>query len=125
MLRMLDWSGKDETCEQVKKLLKKYPDRIPVICTKAAKTSLPEIEKKKFLVPATMLCGEFKFIIHKHIAATGSPKESMGPDQTLYLLMNNSKKSVKASQFMSEVYAAHKAKDGYLYIHYSAEATLG
>ena len=22
-----------------------------------------------------------RFIIHKHIAATGSPKESMGPDQ--------------------------------------------
>eukprot|EP00913_Durusdinium_trenchii_P028257 g26487.t1 len=65
------FQGKDETCDQVKKLLKKYPDRIPVICAKAAKTVLPEIEKKKFLVPGTMLCGEFKYIIHKHIAATG------------------------------------------------------
>ena len=120
---MFDWGGKDETCEQVKKLLKKYPDRIPVICTKAAKTSLPEIEKKKFLVPANMLCGEFKYIIHKHIAE--AQQSGLAPDQTLYLLLNNSKKSAKTSEFMSQVYATHRAKDGYLYIHYSAEATLG
>merc|ERR1712027_220861 len=28
--------------------------------------TLPDIDKKKFLVPGTMLCGEFKYIIHKH-----------------------------------------------------------
>eukprot|EP00438_Fugacium_kawagutii_P010241 Skav234273 [mRNA] locus=scaffold1464:1087105:1088190:+ [translate_table: standard] len=46
------------------------------------------------------------------------------PLQTLYLLMNNSKKSVKTSEFMSEVYAAHKAKDGYLNLDLAARSLI-
>lgn len=31
------------------------------------RSELPEIEKQKFLVPGNMLCGEFKYIVHKSI----------------------------------------------------------
>ena len=30
-----------------------YPDRVPVICERAPHTDLPDIAKKKFLVPGT------------------------------------------------------------------------
>ena len=45
---------------EARRILAKYPDRIPVICEKHARSDLPDIEKKKFLVPDTMLCGQFK-----------------------------------------------------------------
>jgi|LauGreDrversion4_2_1035121.scaffolds.fasta_scaffold141343_1 GABA(A) receptor-associated protein len=59
----------EKRCSESRRILSKYPDRVPVIVERnaRAKNSLPEIEKKKFLVPGTMLCGEFKYIIHKHI----------------------------------------------------------
>eukprot|EP00930_Biecheleria_cincta_P084951 TRINITY_DN74374_c0_g1_i1.p1 TRINITY_DN74374_c0_g1~~TRINITY_DN74374_c0_g1_i1.p1 ORF type:complete len:126 (-),score=31.19 TRINITY_DN74374_c0_g1_i1:102-479(-) len=109
---------------EAQRILTKYPDRIPVICEKAGRSDLPEIEKKKFLVPGTMLCGEFKYIIHKHIQQAVSGK-GLAADQAIYLFVNKSNTSVKTGALMSEVYESHKADDGFLYITYSAENTLG
>eukprot|EP00927_Polykrikos_kofoidii_P069305 TRINITY_DN64714_c0_g1_i1.p1 TRINITY_DN64714_c0_g1~~TRINITY_DN64714_c0_g1_i1.p1 ORF type:complete len:149 (+),score=22.29 TRINITY_DN64714_c0_g1_i1:65-448(+) len=104
---------------EARRILAKYPDRIPVICERAARSDLPDIDKKKFLVPGTMLCGEFKYIIHKHINQTAT----IASDQTIYLFVHNT--SPKTGALMSEVYDQHKADDGFLYTTYSAENTLG
>merc|ERR1712039_788202 len=89
---------------EAKRILEKYPDRVPVICERAPRSTLPEIDKKKFLVPGTMLVGEFKYIIHKHL--NQSSKESLAADQTMYLFMNGS--SPKTGALMSEVYDQYK-----------------
>mmetsp|Transcript_16325 Transcript_16325/g.35774 ORF Transcript_16325/g.35774 Transcript_16325/m.35774 type:complete len:140 (-) Transcript_16325:151-570(-) len=104
-----------------RRILAKYPDRIPVICERAARSDLPDIDKKKFLVPGTMLCGEFKYIIHKHINQMGN--SSIASDQTIYLFVGST--SPKTGALMSEVYDQYKADDEFLYITYSAENTLG
>jgi len=104
-----------------KRILAKYPDRIPVICAKAARSKLPDIDKKKFLVPGTRLCGELKYIVHKHLSQMG--RMVIASDQTIYLFVNRS--SPKTGAMMSEVYERHKSDDGFLYIEYSAENTLG
>merc|ERR1711933_146749 len=106
---------------EARRILAKYPDRIPVICEKAARSNLPDIEKKKFLVPGTMLCGEFKYIVHKHINQAADV--ALASDQTIYLFVNGT--SPKTGALMSEIYEEHKADDGFLYITYSAENTLG
>merc|ERR1719487_2547338 len=103
------------------RILAKYPDRIPVICEKAQRSELPDIEKKKFLVPGTMLCGEFKYIIHKHLNQTANG--SIASDQTIYLFVNGVSPMTGAQ--MSEVYEQYKGEDGFLYSTYSAENTLG
>mmetsp|Transcript_49027 Transcript_49027/g.142097 ORF Transcript_49027/g.142097 Transcript_49027/m.142097 type:complete len:126 (-) Transcript_49027:199-576(-) len=111
----------DKRSAEARRILAKYPDRIPVICEKALRSDLPDIEKKKFLVPGTMLVGEFKYIIHKHINQTASA--SIASDQTIYLFVNST--SPKTGALMSEVYDQYKSDDGFLYITYSAENTLG
>merc|ERR1711957_995144 len=103
-----------------RRILAKYPDRVPVICGKGARSDLPDIDKKKFLVPGTMLCGEFKYIVHKHLAQGSAPITS---DQTIYLFVNRT--SPKTGALMAEVYEQHKSDDGFLYVEYSAENTLG
>mmetsp|Transcript_64195 Transcript_64195/g.170087 ORF Transcript_64195/g.170087 Transcript_64195/m.170087 type:complete len:133 (-) Transcript_64195:278-676(-) len=105
---------------EAKRILEKHPDRIPVICERSARSLLPHIEKKKFLVPGGMLCGEFKYVIHKHLSQVGS---GLAADQTLYLFANGS--SPRSGTLLSEVYEQHKSPDGFLYISYSAENTLG
>eukprot|EP00928_Gymnodinium_smaydae_P037101 TRINITY_DN25810_c0_g4_i2.p1 TRINITY_DN25810_c0_g4~~TRINITY_DN25810_c0_g4_i2.p1 ORF type:complete len:124 (-),score=30.70 TRINITY_DN25810_c0_g4_i2:135-506(-) len=106
---------------EASRILAKYPDRIPVICERGPRSDLPEIEKRKFLVPGTMLCGEFKYIIHKHINQTASV--AIASDQTIYLFVAGT--SPKTGALMSEIYEQYKASDGFLYITYSAENTLG
>ncbi|CAJ1348935.1 unnamed protein product [Effrenium voratum] len=115
----------DRRKAEAERILSKYPDRVPVICEKAPRTNLPEIEKKKFLVPGSMLCGEFKYIVQKHIqqAANGN---GLFADQVIYLFSTNGRNNaMKTGALMSEIYDSHKADDGFLYIAYSAENTLG
>jgi GABA(A) receptor-associated protein len=104
------------------RILSKYPDRIPVLCDRSPRSLLPEIPKKKFLVPPGMLCGEFKYIIHKHISQMAGL--SMGSEQTIYLFINSTT-TPKSGSLMSEIYATYKSEDGFLYMTYSAENTLG
>lgn len=104
-----------------KRILAKYPDRIPLICEKAARSDLPDIDKKKYLVPGTMLVGEFKYIVHKHVSQPAG--QGMTAAQTIYLFVNGMSPMTGAQ--MSEVYEQYKSGDGFLYMTYSAENTLG
>jgi len=106
---------------EAQRIRAKYPDRVPVICERALHSSLPDIDKRKFLVPETMLVGEFKYIIYKHIKKTSD--EGIATDQTIYLFVGST--SPKTGALMSEVYQQHKNEDGFLYVTYSAENTLG
>merc|ERR1711957_843539 len=91
----------EKRCAESKRIVAKYPDRIPVICEKSARSNLPDIDKKKFLVPGTMLCGEFKYIVHKHLTQMGTT--AIASDQTIYLFVNRT--SPKTGALMSEVYS--------------------
>jgi GABA(A) receptor-associated protein len=71
-----------------------------------------------------MLCGEFKYIIFKHISqAENQAGQDFKAEQTIYLFVGNS--SPKTGALLSEIYESNKAEDGFLYLTYSAENTLG
>lgn len=108
--------------EEAHRIRSKYPNRIPVICEKHPRSNLPTIEKKKFLVPVNMLVGEFKYIIHKHVTQAS---QTMGgtAEQTIYLFINDSQP--RASSLISEIYETQRDDDGFLYVQYSAENSLG
>jgi GABA(A) receptor-associated protein len=128
----------EKKAAEAKRILTKYPDRIPVIVEKASRSTLPEIDKKKFLVPGSMLCGEFKYIIHKHLTQQlAGTSDALSAEQTLYLFVRNTPPRTGMflvtlictlrliGALMSELYEAFKDPDGFLYMVYSAENTLG
>mmetsp|Transcript_3710 Transcript_3710/g.9607 ORF Transcript_3710/g.9607 Transcript_3710/m.9607 type:complete len:129 (+) Transcript_3710:36-422(+) len=95
----------------------KHPDRIPVIVEKRARDqSLPEIDKKKFLVPADLTIGQFVYVIRKRI--------KLAPEQAIFLFVSSGTlpPSVAALQ---TVYDKYKDEDGFLYMTYSGENTFG
>ena len=51
--------------EEANRIRLKYPDRVPVVVRRdpRAPASLPQIDKTKYLVPSTMSCGEFLYVI--------------------------------------------------------------
>jgi GABA(A) receptor-associated protein len=108
-------------CEEARRMRTRYPDRIPVFCDKAPGSELPAIERKKFAVLGDMTVGSFKYIIHNQV----SQASNVARDQTIYVFVGASGTSPKTSTTMAELYEQHRADDGFLYIYFDAENTLG
>lgn len=122
-----------------------------MICEKADRSDIPDIDKKKYLVPADLTVGQFHYVIRKRI--------KLAPEKALFLFCSNSIppngkewlitwldsmyvsekiwqckvswriKSVFISEYtaalMSTVYEEQKDEDGFLYVQYSGESTFG
>ena len=70
----------DKRVAEAKRIRDKYKDRIPVICEKANRTNVPDIDKKKYLVPADLTVGQFVYVIRKRI--------ELPADKALFLIVN-------------------------------------
>jgi len=106
---------------EAKRMRERYPDRVPIICEKSPYSDLPELPKKKFIIPGAMQCGEFKYIMHKQLQQVQG--EGFKAEQTIYIFVNGF--APKTSTPISELYDQYKSEDGFMYIKYGAENTLG
>ncbi|KAL0482109.1 autophagy-related protein ATG8 [Acrasis kona] len=93
----------------------KYTDRIPVICEKMEKSNIPDIDKKKYLVPSDLTVGQFVYVIRKRI--------KVDANTNIFIFVNNVFPPTAA--LMSTLYDEQKDPDGFLYITYSGENTFG
>ena len=52
-----------------KRILEKYPERVPCIVERNEDDSsdLPEVDKKKYLVPRDLTVGQFMYVIRKRL----------------------------------------------------------
>ena len=103
--------------EESAKIRSKYPDRVPVICERSANgaSDIPDIDKKKYLVPVDLTVGQFHYVVRKRI--------QLAPEKALFLFCSNSIPPNAA--LISTVYEEHKDEDGFLYLQYSGESTFG
>ncbi|CAM9951450.1 unnamed protein product [Ectocarpus fasciculatus] len=105
----------DKRKSEAERIRAKYPDRIPVICEKADRSDIPDIDKKKYLVPADLSTGQFIYVIRKRI--------KLDPEKAIFIFVNDT--IPQTSALMSQVYEHQKDEDGFLYITYSGENTFG
>lgn len=105
-------------CKESENILKKYPDRLPIICERHAQTgaSLPKSDKRKFLVPRDLSMAQFGFVIRKRLQIEAS---------TALFLTTQSGTLPPVTRQLHIVYDEHRDDDGFLYLHYSAENTFG
>lgn len=95
----------------------KHPDRIPVIVEKrSGDSSLPDIDKKKFLVPSDLTIGQFMYVIRKRI--------KLAPEQAIFLFVSQGTLPPSAMSLQT-CYDAHCDEDGFLYMTYSGENFFG
>lgn len=97
------------------KIIFKYPTRIPVIVEKANNCDLPDISKKKYLVPKDMTMSQFLYIVRKRI--------DLEPAKSLFIMINNH--LVPSAKSLGVIYEDDKDEDGFLYMIYTAENTFG
>merc|ERR1712125_205896 len=105
----------DKRKSEAERIRAKYPDRVPVICEKAVRSDIPDIDKKKYLVPADLTVGQFQYVIRKRI--------KLAPEKALFVFIANNIPPNGA--LMSTVYEEQKDEDGFLYVKYSGESTFG
>ena len=105
---------------EFKRINEKYPERIPVIVEKleSSKPSedLPDLEKKKFLVPRNITFGQFLYIIRSRI--------QLSSEKALFVFVNNNVIPT-TSDTLEIIYSKYKDEDGFLYCGFSGESTFG
>ncbi|KAG9156942.1 hypothetical protein Leryth_008998 [Lithospermum erythrorhizon] len=105
----------EERSNESQDIIAKYPDRLPVVVERYSKTDLPEMEKKKYLVPRDMSVGQFIYIL--------SSRLRLAPGKALFVFVNDT--LPQTSSLMESVYESYKDEDGFLYMCYSSEQTFG
>ncbi|KAF5762772.1 putative autophagy protein Atg8 ubiquitin [Helianthus annuus] len=105
----------EERCQESQDIIARYPDRLPVVVERYTKTDLPEMEKKKYLVPRDMSIGQFIHIL--------SSRLHLSPGKALFIFVQNT--LPQTSSLIESVYESFKDEDGFLYMCYSSEKTFG
>ncbi|KAK4418003.1 Autophagy-related protein 8i [Sesamum alatum] len=105
----------EERVQESQDIIAKYPDRVPVVAERYTKSDLPDMEKKKFLVPRDMSVGQFIHIL--------SGRLHLAPGKALFVFVNNT--LPQTSSLIESVYESFKDEDGFLYMCYSSEKTFG
>ena len=102
-----------QRCEESKRVIDKYTDRIPCIVEKGK--CKYDIDKEKFLVPNNLTIGQFIWIIRKRI--------KMKAEEALFLSIDGN--LVNTNAFLNDVYHAYRCVDGFLYVDYHSESVFG
>ena len=89
----------EKRLNESKRILEKYPDRVPVICERIA-TNIPQVDRKKYLCPGDLSLANFMYVIRKRMHLT--------PEKALYLFVND--KMIPCSSLLSTVYDAEKSR---------------
>lgn len=98
------------------RILQKFPDRIPVICEREKnKFDIPDLTKKKFLLPRDLKMIEFVIVIRN--------KMKLKQEYALFVTINDI--IPNSTQTMNNLYEEYKDNDGFLYVNYCSENTFG
>ena len=102
--------------EEILRLLKKYPHKIPIHLEKNRSSLVGDMEKKKFLVPDELTVGQLLYTIRQRI--------KIRSEEALYIFFN--KQLVNTNALMKEIYETHRSMDDdMLYGVYATENTFG
>lgn len=101
-----------------KKLLSKYPDRIPIIIEKNKRDKsnvLLDPNKTKYLMPRHLHMSQLIMLIRKNI--------QIDSNKAIFIFIDNI--LVPTNSTIESIYHNHKDPDGFLYVSYSCETTFG
>lgn len=100
--------------EESRRILEKYPDRVPVICERMS-MNVPQVDRKKYLCPGDLSLSNFMFVLRKRM--------KLKSEKALYLFIND--KLIPCTSVLATIYDKEKSEDGFLYINYAGESTFG
>lgn len=114
--RFEDNFSEEERRNEHARVASKYRDRVAVICQKKVGCEkLPEVHKRKYLVPEDITMAQFAFVIRKHL--------NLSSEQAIFFMV--SRAAIPATMTMAQVSHKYRSADGFLYIDYMGENAFG
>lgn len=102
--------------DEALRIMKKYPDRIPIIVERSSSDTTTElINKNKYLAPSSLTVGQFVYVIRKRLV--------LAPEKAIFLFIGGI--LPPTASLLGSIYDERKDKDHFLYITYSGENTFG
>lgn len=107
-----------ERFRECNNIIKKYPDKIPIICEKNIRDKATiDIDKHKFLVSRDINIGQFVYVIRTRLR--------LPPSAALFLFVGDYYTILPNSTPIIDAYDQFKNSDGFLYLTYSKENVFG
>ena len=107
-----------ERFRECNNIIKKYPDKIPIICEKNIRDKdTIDIDKHKFLVSRDINIGQFVYVIRTRLR--------LPPSAALFLFVGDYYTILPNSTPIIDAYDQFKNSDGFLYLTYSKENVFG
>ena len=106
----------EERKAEYEKVQKLNPGKIGIICEKAPKSKIADIEKTKFLIADNLNLAQFTPLIRK--------KLNMDEKEALFFLANG-KTALSGNDQLIDIYNKYKDEDGFLYVAYASEIVWG
>lgn len=104
-------------CQELKAIRTRFPNKLPLLVERYDRErDLPDLERKKFLVPEELTMSQFLYIIRSRM--------NLRDSQALYLIVNN-RVLVSHSMTMAQAYQEFRRDDGFLHIKYAAQQVFG
>jgi GABA(A) receptor-associated protein len=108
----------EQRVDQSRKILKKFPDRVPVIVERSPSGPfIGELQKTKFLLPYDATVAGFMGTLRRQVVANSS--------DGFYMFCGNKNVLVTGSNTFQHLYANYKDDDGFLYMMYAGENVFG
>lgn len=95
--------------EDVLRLLKKYPDKIPIY------VDGENIALNKFLVPCDITTAQFMYTL----------REKLAPNESMFLFFGKRREMIPSNMMIKEIYDKLKEEDDMLYAIYCKENVFG
>lgn len=105
----------DQRKAAAKRMLEKYPDRVPVVIEKAQGSNAEDLPISKYMIPQDFTIAQFLSTLRKRI--------NLSPDQAIFLYTENG--IPPSSESMAQIYYNQVDSDGFLYMTYASESTFG
>jgi GABA(A) receptor-associated protein len=106
----------EERQSESARMRERYPGRVCVFITKEKSCKLPDITKRKYLVPSDLSVGQLIHVIRKR--ATISATDAI-------FLFTERNIAPPTTMSVAQLYKEAANADGFLYLSYNTEATFG
>lgn len=116
MFRYKENNSPDKRITEANKIVRRYPDSIPVILERSPHSSLEEFGMSKLLCPNNYTVQQFIEDMRKKI--------KLSRDKALFAFVNGSE-LISGDTPMTQVYDQKKDEDGFLYMILSEQEVLG
>tara|TARA_B100000161_G_C33216675_1_gene266618 strand:+ start:25 stop:375 length:351 start_codon:yes stop_codon:yes gene_type:complete len=105
----------DKRLNESKLITEKYPDKVPIIVERLKNSDIPDIDKKKYLVPKDLTTGQFIYVIRRRI--------KLEKEKAIFVFIKDILPPTSAT--IEQLYEDNKDDDGFLYVVYSGENAFG